>query len=152
MSVAGLIRQTVIQNINSAGPGGGNNGRALFPSFGRIANVSYFTPFNTSSYNGLQLQATRRVKGAVLGFSYTLSRAVDYADDAGFGPHLELGSHASTQQGRGGFRSHSQFPVLRRLWIAVRERQALGAEWIGLPAGRRMAVELDIEPLQRHAV
>jgi hypothetical protein len=75
------IRQTVIQNINSAGPGGGNNGRALFPSFGRIANVSYFTPFNTSSYNGLQLQATRHVKGAALGFSYTLSRTIDYADD-----------------------------------------------------------------------
>jgi hypothetical protein len=75
------IRQTVIQNINSAGPGGGNNGRALFPSFGRTANVSYFTPFNTSSYNGLQLQATRHVKGAALGFSYTLSRTIDYADD-----------------------------------------------------------------------
>ena len=75
------IRQTVLQNINSAGPDGGNNGRALFPSFGRTANVNYFTPFNTASYNGLQLQATRRVKGSMVGFSYTLSRAVDYADD-----------------------------------------------------------------------
>jgi len=75
------IRQTVIQNINSAGPGGGNNGRALFPSFGRIANVNYFTPFNTASYNGMQLQVNRRVKGAMLGVSYTLSRAIDYADD-----------------------------------------------------------------------
>ena len=75
------IRQTVIQNINSAGPGGGNNGRALFPSFGRIANVNYFTPFDTASYNGMQLQVNRRVKGAMLGVSYTLSRAIDYADD-----------------------------------------------------------------------
>ena len=75
------IRQTVLQNINSAGPDGGNNGRALFPSFGRTANVNYFTPFNTASYNGLQLQAIRRVKGSMVGFSYTLSRAVDYADD-----------------------------------------------------------------------
>ena len=29
------VRQTVNQNINAAGPGGGNNGRALFPPFGR---------------------------------------------------------------------------------------------------------------------
>lgn len=75
------IRQTVIQNINSAGPGGGNNGRALYPAFQRISNISYFTPFNTASYNGLQAQATRRIKGSVIGVSYTLSRAVDYADD-----------------------------------------------------------------------
>ncbi len=75
------IRQTAIQNINAAGPGGGNNGRALYQSFQRISNISYFTPFNTASYNSLQLQATRNVKGAVLGFAYTLSRAIDYTDD-----------------------------------------------------------------------
>jgi len=75
------IRQTVIQNINAAGPDGGQSGRALFAAFGRKADVKYFTPFNTASYNGLQLQATRRVKGSMVGFSYTLSRAVDYADD-----------------------------------------------------------------------
>jgi hypothetical protein len=75
------IRQTVIQNINAAGPGGGNNGRALFAAFGRISNISYFTPFNTASYNGLQVQATRRIKGSVIGLSYTLSRSIDYADD-----------------------------------------------------------------------
>lgn len=75
------IRQTVIQNINSAGPGGGNNGRALFPSFGRISNVNYFTPFNTSKYNGLLTNITRRFSGSTLGASYTLSRAITYADD-----------------------------------------------------------------------
>jgi hypothetical protein len=79
------IRQTVIQNINSAGPGGGDKGRALYSSFGRTANVSYFTPFNTSTYNSLQLQATHRIKGSLLGFSYTLSRATDYADDTDSG-------------------------------------------------------------------
>ena len=75
------IRQTVIQNINAAGPGGGNSGRALYPAFQRISNISYFTPFNTASYNGLQVQAIRRIKGSMLGVSYTLSRALDYADD-----------------------------------------------------------------------
>ncbi len=75
------IRQTVIQNINAAGPGGGNSGRALYPAFQRISNISYFTPFNTAAYNGLQVQAIRRIKGSMLGVSYTLSRALDYADD-----------------------------------------------------------------------
>ena len=36
------IRQTVNQNINAAGPGGGNAGRALFPQFARISDVTYF--------------------------------------------------------------------------------------------------------------
>jgi len=79
------IRQTVIQNINAAGPGGGNNGRALYPSFARISDIRYFTPFNTASYNGLQTQVTRRVGAAIFGVSYTLSRSIDYADDTDSG-------------------------------------------------------------------
>lgn len=75
------IRQTVIQNINAAGPGGGNPGRALFPSFGRISNVNYFNPFNSSNYNGWLNSITRRFSGATLGLSYTLSRATNYGDD-----------------------------------------------------------------------
>ena len=76
------IRQTVIQNINAAGPGGGNSGRALFPQFARISDIRYFTPFNTAQYNGLLTQVTRRFGGSSLvGLSYTLSRAIGYADD-----------------------------------------------------------------------
>ncbi len=75
------IRQTVIQNINAAGPGGGNAGRALFPAFGRISDVRYFTPFNTAQYNGLQTNVTRRFASSLLGASYTLSRAIGYTDD-----------------------------------------------------------------------
>ncbi|HTS62744.1 MAG TPA: TonB-dependent receptor [Candidatus Acidoferrales bacterium] len=79
------IRQTVIQNINAAGPGGGNNGRALYPAFGRISDIKYFTPFNTASYNGFQTQVTRRLARSLLGVSYTFSRAIDYADDTDSG-------------------------------------------------------------------
>ena len=75
------IRQTVIQNINAAGPGGGNSGRALYPSFQRISDIKYFTPFNTASYNGLLTQITRRFGGSLLGMAYTLSRAIGYTDD-----------------------------------------------------------------------
>ena len=57
------VRQTVNQNINAAGPGGGNNGRALFPQFGRTTNITYHTPFNTTIYDGLQFQTTKRFGG-----------------------------------------------------------------------------------------
>jgi hypothetical protein len=75
------IRQTVNQNINAAGPGGGNTGRALYPSFQRISNITYHTPFDTTTYNGLQLQATRRVAGSTMGFAYTFSKAFTFGDD-----------------------------------------------------------------------
>lgn len=75
------IRQTVIQNINAAGPGGGNAGRALYAQFARISDIRWFTPFNTASYNGLQTQVTRRMKGSMLGMAYTWSRSIGYADD-----------------------------------------------------------------------
>ena len=79
------IRQTVNQNINAAGPGGGNNGRALFPSFGRIANVTYQTPFNTAKYNGLQFQARKRFGASLLGVAYTFSKTINYGDDSDSG-------------------------------------------------------------------
>ncbi|MDQ6678605.1 MAG: TonB-dependent receptor [Acidobacteriota bacterium] len=79
------IRQTVIQNINAAGPGGGNAGRALYPSFGRISDIRDFVPFNSAYYNSLQTQVTRRVGRSLIGVSYTLSRTVDYADDTDSG-------------------------------------------------------------------
>jgi hypothetical protein len=79
------IRQTVIQNINAAGPNGGANGRALFAKFGRIADVRYFTPFNTASYNGLLTSVTKRMGSSNFGMSYTLSRALNYGDDTDSG-------------------------------------------------------------------
>jgi len=80
------IRQTANVNINAAGPGGGNNGRALFAQFGRVANINMLMPFGTASYDSLQTQVTRRVSaGSLLGLSYTLSKAVNYADNSDSG-------------------------------------------------------------------
>jgi hypothetical protein len=80
------IRQTANVNINAAGPGGGNNGRALFPQFGRIANINLLMPFNTATYDSLQAQLTRRLSdGGMLGVSYTLSKAMNYADNSDSG-------------------------------------------------------------------
>ena len=79
------IRQTVIQNINAAGPDGGAAGRALFAKFGRTSDIRYFTPFNTAKYNGLLTNVTRRMGAATIGVSYTLSRAIGYGDDTDSG-------------------------------------------------------------------
>ncbi|MEJ7606525.1 MAG: TonB-dependent receptor [Bryobacteraceae bacterium] len=54
------VRQTVVLNLNAAGPGGGNAGQALFAKSGRIATIDQLTPFGTSSYNSLQTQLSRR--------------------------------------------------------------------------------------------
>ena len=44
------------------------------------------TPFNTATYDSLQAQLTRRVSaGSLLGVSYTLSKAINYADNSDSG-------------------------------------------------------------------
>jgi hypothetical protein len=77
------IRQTQNLNINTAGPGGGNAGRALARRTpGRIGNILFYTPFNTSNYNSWQSQLTRRMGGdGLLGVSYTWSHAINYGDN-----------------------------------------------------------------------
>src|SRR5207247_6151238 len=81
------IRQTANVNINAAqGPGGGNNGRALFPKYGRIANINMLMPFNTATYDSLQTRVMRRLSGSSLfGLSYTFSKAINYADNSDSG-------------------------------------------------------------------
>ena len=79
------VRQTVNQNINAGGPGGGNTGRALYAAFGRTTNITSHTPFNTAVYDGLQVQATRRFGGTMLGVSYTYSKSITWGDDTDSG-------------------------------------------------------------------
>jgi len=79
------IRQTANVNINAAGPGGGNAGRAL-SRYGRIANINMLMPFNTATYDSLQTQLTRRfIAGSLFGLSYTFSKAIGYADNSDSG-------------------------------------------------------------------
>ncbi|HXG56458.1 MAG TPA: TonB-dependent receptor [Vicinamibacterales bacterium] len=80
------IRQTANVNINAAGPGGGAAGRALFPQFGRTANINSLMPFRDATYDSLQTQLTRRLSGSsMLGLSYTFSKAMNYADNSDSG-------------------------------------------------------------------
>jgi hypothetical protein len=76
------IRQTAILNINYGTPGSGTAGRVLARRWGRTADVSLYTPFSTSNYNGWQNQLTRRfAHGGILGVVYTWSKALTYADN-----------------------------------------------------------------------
>jgi hypothetical protein len=75
------IRHTDDININAAGPGGGNTGRAYYAITGQTTDITESTPFNTSNYNALQTQLTKRVGAGLVGATYTYSKAFDYGDN-----------------------------------------------------------------------
>jgi hypothetical protein len=75
------IRHTDQVNINAAGPGGGNAGRAYYSFTGQTTNITQITPFNTAKYDSLQTQLTRRLGAGIFGISYTFSKARDFGDN-----------------------------------------------------------------------
>jgi hypothetical protein len=77
------IRQQVSQELNYAPIGTGNAGRVLNQRFGRVASTLLQAPFNTSNYNALQSQLTRRfANGFQAQVSYTFSKAIAFNDEA----------------------------------------------------------------------
>jgi hypothetical protein len=77
------IRQIATLNLNAAGPGGGNNGRALALKFGRSADTNQLTPFGDSNYNAFQMGLQRPLRsGLQLRVAYTLSKAIGNNDNA----------------------------------------------------------------------
>jgi hypothetical protein len=80
------IRQTANRNINAAGPGGGNAGRAL-AAFGRLTTtINMLVPFGTATYDSLQTKLDRRFSNDLLfGAVYTFSKAINYADQSDSG-------------------------------------------------------------------
>ncbi len=81
------IRSIAALNINAAqGVGLGNAQRALFAKTARIANITMYQPFNTSTYNSFQSQLRKRLgTGSSFGLSYTFSRAISFADNSDSG-------------------------------------------------------------------
>lgn len=77
------IRQFSWVNINAAGPGSGNAGTPLFQLWGNPNAVNFVEPFNSATYNSLQLQMKRRMSsGAEIGAVYTYSRVINYTDNS----------------------------------------------------------------------
>jgi hypothetical protein len=77
------IRQTARLNINYSLPGAGTGlGRVLGQRWGRTADVTLATPFNSSNYNGFQNQLRRQLgNGGMVGVTYTWSKAISFADN-----------------------------------------------------------------------
>lgn len=75
------IRHTDQVNINAAGPGGGVAGQALYATTGQTTAITEITPFNTSKYDSLQSQLTRRLGAGIVGMTYTYSKARDFGDN-----------------------------------------------------------------------
>lgn len=75
------VRANAYQNINAAGPGGGNAGTPLDQLWGNPNAIYDIGPFSGGSYNGLQTQLMRRVEGAQFGIVYTYSKALDDVDE-----------------------------------------------------------------------
>src|SRR5665213_2718527 len=75
------IRHTDQVNINAAGPGGGVAGQYYYPITGQTTAITEILPFNTSKYNSLQTQLTRRLGAGIVGATFTYSKALDYGDN-----------------------------------------------------------------------
>jgi len=75
------VRLLTNENINSAPPGGGNTGRALYPITGNTVDNNCLCPDAPSWYNALQTKATWRLGGNnAIGAIYTFSRAINWED------------------------------------------------------------------------
>ncbi len=75
------IRHTDQGNINAAGPGGGNAGRAYYAITGQTTDITEIMPFNTAKYNAWQSQITLLFGQGIVGISYTFSKATDFGDN-----------------------------------------------------------------------
>jgi hypothetical protein len=95
-------------NINASAPGTGDAGRPLFTTNAQgnpvriTANITSVQPYRSADYDSLQSQLTRRWASSVLGFAYTWSKAVNYADNDA-GPRIAYEPEAERNRGRAGF-------------------------------------------------
>ncbi len=146
------IRQTANVNINAAGPGGGNNGRALFPQFGRIANINMLTPFNSATYDSLQMQLTRHVATLRPGRDLHLLEGDQLRRQQRLGADLELAADVGSQSRAGRLRPAAQPPDLRDPRAAVRTRQAMADRRRRRHDRRRLAGQRRLQRDERHPV
>lgn len=83
------IRSFVDWDANAAEPGRGNSGRPFASAFGRTATTWYWNGQANTSYNGLQVSATRNAgSGLVLKAAYTWSKAFNVTDDDGWAQYM----------------------------------------------------------------
>ena len=97
-------RQTAIINLNASDSvNTGQAGRLLNIKWGRTADIKEMTPWKDATYDSLQTRLTRRIKGGSFGFSYTFSKAINYADNSDSGPSWNGPSYWERNKGLAGF-------------------------------------------------
>jgi hypothetical protein len=108
-------RQRTSLELNSAPPGGGNAGRALFKKFGRTAATEEHTAWQTSVYDSLQASLDRRfANGLMIKTAYTWSKAIGYNDNSNDRPFFLYPDVWYRNRALQGFdRTH----VFRTAWI-----------------------------------
>ncbi len=88
-------------NINAAAPGTGNAGRAL-SRFGLTADINEILPYQTTTYDALQAELTRRWASSLFGVAYTYSKAINYADNDA-NPRIQYYPEARRNRGPAGY-------------------------------------------------
>ena len=104
-------RSFVDWDANAAPAGGGNTGRPFYAAFGRTATTWYWNGRANTSYNGLQMSATRSAgKGLMLKASYTWSKAFNEVDDDGWAQYIFMTpSQLSRNRARSGYDTPHNF-------------------------------------------
>jgi hypothetical protein len=93
-------------NINAGAPGTGNAGRAL-AGLGLTNDIVEILPYQTATYDALQMSFKRRFTSSTVGGAYTFSKAIDYTDDGG-GPRIQYYPEAVRNRGLAGYdRTHN---------------------------------------------
>ncbi|NWG14578.1 MAG: TonB-dependent receptor, partial [Acidobacteria bacterium] len=109
------IRQRTSLELNSAPPGGGNAGRAMYLKFGRTASTEEHAAWQTSQYDSLQASLDRRFKGGLMvKTAYTWSKAMGYNDNSNDRPFFLYPAAWHRNRALQGFdRTH----VFRTAWM-----------------------------------
>src|SRR5262249_44979180 len=84
-----------------------------FIKFGLQADINSIQPYGTSTYDALQVLATRRWGGSQFGTTYTWSKAINFADNGG-GPRIQYLPEKQRNRGLAGYdRTHN----LQMYWV-----------------------------------
>jgi hypothetical protein len=123
------IRPVVTLNANASPPGTGSAGGLLSTALGKnyTGTINEMIPFKNSYYDSLQTQVTRRFAGgSTAGFSWTWSKAIDYADneDLGFVPYPDPAFFAKDRAVAGFDRTHSF-----KIYAVLRSPFGEGQHW-----------------------
>jgi len=101
------VGQMGFVNINASAPGTGTSGRPLFAKFWLTADIVSIMPYATTTYDALQTLFTRRVGSSIFGFTYTWSKAIDFADNDQ-GPRIAYLPAKNLNRGPAGYdRTHN---------------------------------------------